>query len=421
MRKKSHIIVISKNKFVLTAICLLFCFALITVFMKILSLRTPAVIKHSDPSYVILAANDMGMHCYQRSFSDFMILPPGNNLRVQVFKNNGKTAELINSGISVSYKIIDNTYSAQKINFWQYAADYGYDVAPDIGITGNGLSGEMKLSSDSKFYEATAIPITPYNDGSRELNPYQLASITVYDSDTGKMLAATENVVVPVSDEMDCGICHGATDTDVNILRSHDRLSGTQLASELAGGKRYKCSDCHQDNILGMPKKDDIPPLSQAMHGFHADKMAQSSVKPECYSCHPGPITQCYRSVMSTVVSCAEACHGNMKNIAQTQADGRRAWLDEPNCGMCHRELYAVNANQLYRNSYLINNSNPEMNGIILCISCHNGPHAEWKSTNSKDNLLPQSLLGYASYINRCTVCHEGTGKIHQKIINGQR
>lgn len=411
-------IIIKRKPVILTAACFLACLGLISFFTNFFFKSSQTSLRQQISSYVILAVNDTGMHCYQPDYSTFLILPPGNNLKVQVFRNEGEEAKLVNSGIEVSYQVIDNTTSANKINFWEYAKDYGYEVAPDIGITGNSLSGKMIPSEDGKYYEATMIPVTPYNDGSTELNPYQLAMITVSDSKTGQELAKINDVVVPVSNEMYCSICHGTTNTDLNILKDHDALSKTQLVADLSKGKRYKCSDCHQDNILDAPGKPGILPISQAIHGFHADKMAQSDVKPECNSCHPGPVTKCYRGIMyAEGVSCINSkCHGDMANIAKTQAEGRQAWLQEPNCSNCHGEKYGVNTGQLYRNSYLLNNANDEMNGFILCESCHNSPHAEWKSANLKDNLLPMRLLGYPNYIDKCTVCHEGTGQIHQTI-----
>ena len=36
--------------------------------------------------------------------------------------------------------------SAGKTNFWTYAPQYGFNVAPNVGITGNGLSGNMALA-----------------------------------------------------------------------------------------------------------------------------------------------------------------------------------------------------------------------------------------------------------------------------------
>lgn len=416
--KKVHIIVIKKTTLLLDFICLLTCLGLVLIFTHFFSTKDTSKIlsMQQNTKYVILATNNLGMHCYQPDYSGYMLLPPDNDLRVQVFRNEGDEAKLVRSGIKVSYRIIDNTSSADKINFWEYAKDYGFDIPPNIGITGNGLSGDMSLSKDKNYYEVTAIPITPYNDGSTELNPYQLAVITVSDSKTGQELAKTENVVVPVSDEMNCSICHGTKETDLNILKAHDRLSNTNLVDQLATGKRYKCSECHQDNALSAEGTANIPPLSQAIHGFHADEMSESQVEPECYSCHPGPVSQCYRGVMAmSGVSCVNSkCHGNMINIAKSQSEGRKAWLQEPDCSNCHKDKYGVNKGLLYSNSYLLN-SDPEMNGYILCISCHNSPHAEWTSQNPKDNLLPISLQGFEGFIEECSVCHEGTGLVHQK------
>ncbi len=270
MNKRAQIIIIKKTTIILDSICLLTCFGLILIFTHFISTKGDSqnLPIQQNTKYVILAANDLGMHCYQPDYSGFMLLPPGNNLKVQVFQNEGNEAKLVRSGIEVSYRIIDNTSSADKINFWEYAKYYGYDIPPNIGITGNGMSGKMSLSEDKNYYEVTAIPITPYNDGSTELNPYQLAIITVTDSKTGQELAKTENVVVPVSDEMNCSICHGTNETDLNILKAHDRLSNTNLFAQLAAGKRYKCSECHQDNILSAGGSAGVLPLSQAIHGF---------------------------------------------------------------------------------------------------------------------------------------------------------
>jgi hypothetical protein len=399
---------IKKNTLILSVVCFLVCIAALIILAVSITEKDPSNI---GGGYTVLAVNDLGMHCYQEDYSSFLILPPGNTLKVQVFKKGNESAELIDRGLDISYEIIGNTTSLGKTNFWDYSKDYGYDVPPDIGITGNGLSGKFKLSEDRKFYEATGIPVTPYKDGSTEPDPFQMVRITVKDSD-GKVLAELDNVVAPVSDEMKCETCH---ESDLDILESHDEHSGTELVKELEGGKRYKCSDCHKDNALGQPGKEGIPPLSQAVHGFHSEKVSEGSISPLCYSCHPGPVTKCYRGRMYTAgIKCDDPrCHGSMENNARSQENGRQAWLQEPDCANCHGSKYAANADTLYRNSYLNNSPSSEMNGLILCESCHNGPHAEWKSAQAKDNLLPKSLLGYASYIDKCTVCHKGTGKMH--------
>jgi hypothetical protein len=412
---KFHAVVVKKKTLVIALVGVVLCAAAVVLTASLISDAAVPVTGGSG-AYTILAMNDIGMHCIQPDYSGFLLLPPANTLKVQVIQKGTRDARLVSSGIRVTYEMVDNTTSDGKTNFWKYAKDYGYDVAPNVGITGNGLKGEFTLSADGKYYEAAAIPVTPYNDGNSQLNPYQLAHIRVLDARTGEVLAEASSVVVPVSDEMDCGICHGQTNTDFAILTAHDKLSGTSLVKNLQNGQRYKCGQCHKDNALGLPGKPDVLPLSQAIHSFHADKMAAVSVSPLCYSCHPGPVSQCYRGQMALAdVSCdSDKCHGDMTNIAQTQAEGRQAWLDEPDCSGCHGEKYAVNPGLLYRNSYLLNSPGEEMNGLILCESCHNSPHAEWVSAQAKDNLLPHSLLGYDSFIDKCTVCHEGEGKVHQ-------
>nr|WP_302595795.1 cytochrome c3 family protein [uncultured Cellulosilyticum sp.] len=381
---------------------------------------------NDSKEYVLLGANDLGMHCIQQDYSSFMILPPANNIRVQVFEKGQTKNRLVTDGIKVSYEMIDNTTSVGKSNFWQYAKDYGYNVSTNIGITGNGLAGEMKLSEDQRYFEATAVPVTPYNDGSKVRNPYQLVKVTVTDTKTGKELAMTDKIVVPVSDEMDCGICHGENNTDLNILKAHDKLSGTSLVADLMKGERHKCADCHEDNAIGEKGKEDILPLSEAIHAFHADKVEVSPIQdPVCYSCHPGVETQCYRGVMKKEgIACGdEDCHGGVAQVAKSQSEGRQAWLQEPNCQECHGEKYANNEGKLYRNSYLNNSPAQEMNGKVQCISCHNGPHAEWESTLEIDNKLPESIQGEAGPIEKCSVCHNNKkqGKVHHSLTKEQR
>ena len=39
-----------------------------------------------QPSYEVLAWNDLGMHCYDKDFSTFSILPPYNTVWAQVIE-----------------------------------------------------------------------------------------------------------------------------------------------------------------------------------------------------------------------------------------------------------------------------------------------------------------------------------------------
>ncbi|MGE5509479.1 MAG: hypothetical protein ACM3RP_13500 [Chitinophagales bacterium] len=199
--------------------------------------------------YVILAYTELGMHCIQPDYSEFFILPPGVNLRAQVFdrKNGGKP---VTRGIVVEYEVKNNTYSLGKSNFWRYAASYGYPLVPEAGLTGLGLKGRMYADPSGRYWKADFLPVLPYADDATLVNPYQVARLTARDERTGRVLAELDDVVLALSDEMDCGGCHGWTKTGQQILRAHDRRAGTRLASDLRQGVRHRCNECHADPAL---------------------------------------------------------------------------------------------------------------------------------------------------------------------------
>ncbi len=62
----------------------------------------------SPAKYIVMAWNDLGMHCYNRDFQDLAVLPPYNTLWAQVLKV-GDPPQLVTSGVTVSYSIDDNT------------------------------------------------------------------------------------------------------------------------------------------------------------------------------------------------------------------------------------------------------------------------------------------------------------------------
>ncbi len=367
-------------------------------------------------NYVILAWNDLGMHCDQDDYSNFCVLPPYNTLHAQVFRRGGDSG-VVTNGITVSYSFPKKTDSSLHTNFWNYAPKFGWNVAKNIGITGTPLSGNMSLDSKGIGFVATGIPITPYDDDGT-WDPYGTAVITVKDS-TGQVLQ-TVNVVAPVSTEMMCSNCHGTTDTQLNILKAHDSLSGTTLASDQANGTPHLCGECHQDNALGLPGKSGIESLSLAMHSFHKDKMnttsTASGTNPDCYNCHPGPKTQCERGIMARAGKTCHDCHGDMNQMASSLQGGRKPWIDEPKCSGCHDAAHAENTGTLYRDSLLQNGPTSDMSNRIYCEACHNGPHAEYTTSNAADTAIPAKFQGDSYWIWNCNVCHSN---MTQRTMHG--
>jgi hypothetical protein len=230
---------------------------------------------------LVIAFNDLGMHCMNEGFSELAVLPPYNTIKAQVIVR-GEEPEILNGDATVRYAVPGNSRSADKTDFWVFAPQlFGVELPPDIGLTGHGLSGTMVPNEEPKFWEVTGIPITPIDDAGR-LNPYPLATIDV--TGPGGMTATTVTVV-PVSSELSCNLCHNAQgiSTATDILRAHDTLHGTSLESQ----KPVLCASCHADNALGLPGVPGVPNLSSAMHSAHAPRMGELNLQNECYACHP--------------------------------------------------------------------------------------------------------------------------------------
>jgi len=185
-------------------------------------------------------------------------------------------------------------------------------------------------------------------------------------------------------------------------------LSGTSLAIDRGNGILHPCAECHSDNALGLPGQSGVESLSMAMHNFHKDKVNISADpdSPECYNCHPGPKTGFLRGSMFRAGLSCKDCHGDMNAMAASLNSGRQPWLQEPGCGTCHGSKFQENANTLFRDSVLNNSRDSLMSGKIYCEACHNSPHAEFTSSGTADNIIPQQLQGDSYWIWNCYVCH---------------
>ncbi|MCX6354978.1 MAG: hypothetical protein NTZ78_08760 [Candidatus Aureabacteria bacterium] len=351
--------------------------------------------KAAGPGFVILAWNNLGMHCYNRDYSDMAVLPPYNTLWAQVIRV-GDPPQIVTSGITIQYNFPLNTSSANKTNFWQYAKQlFGVDLPLNVGMAGKGLSGVMDLDGD--HFIAEGIPLTEYSDSdakgrdplSWNRHPFQLALLTVRDSMSNAVLA--RNVVVaPVSSELSCDMCH-ADDGDAttrypivptgniatNILTLHDFLNQGQYATPLMNSRPVLCASCHSSNALGTQGAAGVKSLSNAMHFHHKDLPDITPNTEGCYNCHPGATTQCLRDSMSQNFSfnCL-TCHGTMETVAQNPDP----WLNEPRCdsATCHGAGFALDT-PLYRES--------KGHGGMYCATCHDSPHAIAPSRESSDGI----------------------------------
>ncbi|MCB2155727.1 cytochrome c3 family protein [bacterium] len=349
----------------------------------------PDVDREQLGTHVALGWNDLGMHCMNSDFSVMTVLPPYNNIWVQVIER-GPIPTLVESGVTLTYRFPENTTSSNKVNFWNYAqALFGTTPATDVGLTGKGLTGELDWNGTA--FEAAGIPLTPWSDADlANEQPYQWAEVSVTTEPDGTLVDKT-TFVAPVSTEMRCNKCHGGSteaQTARNILEEHDEEEGTNLM----GSQPVLCASCHASNALGTPGIG-IKNLSRAVHGLHAKEEGNMN----CYDCHPGQNTQCQRGAMSIAgIGCTD-CHGTLTEMRTALNNGRQPWLEEPRCQTCHED-HGEEAGTLYRQS--------TGHGGVYCAACHNSPHALMPTTQSRDWVQSMRVQGTATYIKDCLVCH---------------
>ncbi len=360
-------------------------------------------------AYKLVGWNDLGMHCQDgKDFSVFAVLPPYNTIHAHLI-NASNGLVITDVGYTVTYEAVTdpltntrNTTSTAKTNFWNFASALGFGaLTPDTGLKGYAMPGAsntpqtMKFSTSDNTWIAEGIPMMPYADAPQApfpTNYFPMMRLTARNT-LGAVLATTD-IVLPVSDEMNCSACHSsstgtaaakpasgwvnnadlAKDVKLNILRKHDeRFASTPLFKTAAGQtginaagleassktKPFLCASCHGSNALGLAGVGGVQPLTTAMHSLHSNvtdpatgaSMDSGTVRDTCYRCHPGPDTKCLRGAMATLktgtganaVEC-QSCHGTMNTVAVATRSG---WLDEPGCQSCHTGTATNNNGQI--------------------------------------------------------------------------
>jgi predicted CxxxxCH...CXXCH cytochrome family protein len=342
------------------------------------------------------------MHCANPSYDTAVILPPYNTVWAQVLQR-GNPPKVVTAGLTVEYRVVNNTLSSSKGLFWQFwmycKQLFGVTLANDTGLNlvdssiHNGLSGKMVAKGD--HFQVNGIPVTPVNDAG-VWNPYQIIEVTVKNS-KGTVVAQTRTTI-PISDEINCAKCHnGSANPMLEVLKAHDKNIGTNLV----GQQPVLCASCHGSPALGQSGRGSSGKyLSEAIHGSHATKGAS------CYDCHPGTKTQCSRSLAHTAAdgNCSNAsCHGSMATMAASITNNSKVpWVNEPQCVSCHAGVAQVDTgNTLFRNAI--------GHGGVYCSSCHGSAHAMVPSRVDIDNYQSRQYQNYSKAIGSCGACHSNS------------
>lgn len=426
----------------------------------------------SSTGWTIIGWNDLGMHCMDKDFSVFSLLPPFNNIRAQVVNPSGKLVK-DPTGLTITYEPVKdpagliNSTSIGKTNFWTYAGslfNLNSTLAANMGLAGFAMPGTtttrkpMVFETSFNGWSATGIPITPIADGGA-VSTYPMMKLSVRNS--ANTLLASTSIVLPVSSEMSCKLCHAAdsvstaarplagwvypatnSDLDVdkavrlNVLRLHDDHNRTNpldvnsaftalytealnakgyttngLYASATGGKPVLCAACHGSNALGTTSYSTIPALTSSVHTKHAGvfdpisntTMNDSTNRDSCYRCHPGSATKCLRGAMGSAVasngSMSMQCQGCHGNMASVGNPARTGWLDQPNCQNCHTGTATNNSGQIrYTSAFDSTGARRTAADPIF-------------ATNPNQPAAPYSLFRFSSGHGglQCEACHGAT------------
>ncbi len=423
---------------------------------------------HAATNYTVVGWNNLGMHCMDSDYTVFSILPPYNTINAQIIQGQNGTATKLTNGYAVAYQAIAdpagslNTTSRGKTAFWDHSQElFGANLPVDAGLPVPSLSFAMPgvsntpqamvLEPAGNWFVAYGIPLTPYDDAGKP-NSYPMMRLTATDG-AGHVLTNTD-IVLPVSDEMNCRLCHlsgsapaarptggwisdsnPGRDYRLNVLALHDQWqfagAPAQYAAALATNhlnpaglyatvthdkRAILCAACHGSEALpgsGLPALG-IKPLTAAIHTHHAPVVDPRTHPPltldnetnltSCYTCHPGSITRCLRGVMGKAINPVngamamqcQSCHGNLSAVGSTNRTG---WLNEPNCQACHTGHALANNGQIRYTSVFTT-------GVVLRL-----PATNLFATTANAPLPNTSLYRYSEGHGgvKCAGCHGST------------
>ena len=297
----------------------------------------------AQSDWTLIGWNDLGMHCMDADYSVFAILPPYNTIHAQLVDASGRLVT-DPGGITVTYQAVAdpsgsiNATSAGKTNFWDFVARAVRRGSPpvDEGLAGYDMPGSANRRSRWPGMPGLTAGSPPRACRSRRRR--RLGGTSLPDDAPGTArdgsgaVLATTDIVLPVSDEMDCRACHGsgsarrppgrstagsttpircsttaatscACTTTTGPSAPRSRRPRPQvgydpqgLEATVAGGTPILCAACHASNALPGTGVAGLPPLTRSVHAYHAsvhDPVAggtldDSDNRSACYRCHPG-------------------------------------------------------------------------------------------------------------------------------------
>ncbi len=396
----------------------------------------------SERDVIVMASNDLGMHCACPGTEKMLLLPPFNTLRAQVIERGGKSPVILadSNDIRVEYDVIENY---DMFNDYKNHDNPGTDLSTDFyfstwmdmqpryglgsprrddpedpnfgaiqGVGGAMLAGEMHAEPEG-WWEIIGVPAFPdaHNSTSPEYimvdplggpnrNPYLTAEVEVFEQSSNILLAST-TTTVPVSFGGCCG-CHldltadngmdPNPDNSFNLMGTlHERDSGINFAVLDPDGDGVtgpvRCSVCHWDPAMG----ERYP--GEATHpGGVVDPDTGEQLPPGGYE-DPDNAGQYLPKSQFTFSDVLHRWHVENTQVLSYNPDLAT------DCYECHPS----NNVMCYRGHHTKKTTGTD-NHDVWCTDCHGDLH-ERVAENQLDQPWQESTLP------RCQDCHSATGE----------
>ena len=378
---------------------------------------------------------------------EYLTIPsPGLTLRAQLILR-GETPSVLTEGFTISYVLDDKHQTSRQPQ-----------------------KGAMRPESNEFLI---TIPAPTPQGANGNYQPYPVYTLTA-SGPNGEELCSTK-LTAMVSTETACHRCHGgqwsskshtglSSDTQLNILASHDKRSGTNFIANVKKSGPINCLRCHGDNPTPEGYDTNGLNLSAAIHAFHAPILADTA--DNCTWCHPASlqgVTHAYRGLHSDAgLQCAD-CHGDLRFLAVgllrsellqgkkhaetlltrlisdntsllSEIQPRKSGTEQPDCLACHDNFGPGEIASAYpftnKQTDLLFRNRMDQSGLIHCAACHNFAHALYPEHNiygpSRENIQPMQYGNMPSPLGsgrNCKICHtvDMEDEIHHPNILGHQ
>ena len=344
-------------------------------------------------AWKVVAWNNLGMHCMDADFSVFAILPPYNTIQAQVIDPTrsaghqpGRLAVDL-PGRRRSDRLDQHDVRMARRTSGRSSSRCSASALPaDVGLaeSQHARRGQHAAADDLRRGAQLVHRRGHPDHAVRRRRRQEPLPDDEGDGDRPHRRGRWRptNIVLPVSDEMDCtrvprvGLRSPAAqpaagwvnradpqrDYRLNILRLHDdqQLGTAAYASALAA-KGYSSAGLVRDRRRAASRSSarpatcprrwpgsgivGIPPLTASIHRYARDgrsirraasRSTRARNRSACYRCHPGSVTRCLRGAMGNAVAAdgtmaiqCQNCHGSMSVVGVADRTG---WLQEPTC-----------------------------------------------------------------------------------------